>query len=91
MEEVLRHMPAQLPLWQSALAENADWAAIYDGYGSAVDWPTAGFSGELSKAYPEAKFVLTVRSPESWAESFSETIYALLAGRELASQNWTER
>lgn len=46
--------------------------------GSAVDWPTAGFFRELYKAYPSAKFVLTHRSPESWAQSFGETIYKLL-------------
>lgn len=84
MEEVLHHMPVQLPLWQAALNGNANWAAIYNGYGSAVDWPTAGFFRELREAYPDAKFVLTVRSPESWAESFSETIYTLLAGRDKA-------
>ena len=84
MEEVLHHMPVQLPLWQAALQGNADWTAIYKGYQSAVDWPTAGFYRELAKAYPDAKFVLTVRSPESWAESFSETIYTLLEGRDKA-------
>src|SRR5438552_1133407 len=72
MEEVMQHMPVQLPLWQAAVKGKADWAAIYKGYASAVDWPTAGFVRELHKAYPEAKFILTVRSPESWAASFSE-------------------
>jgi hypothetical protein len=32
----------------------------------------------LIAAYPEARFVLTTRSPESWAESFSPTIGRLL-------------
>ena len=49
-----------------------------------MDWPTAAFFRELSAAYPRAKFVLTHRSPESWAASFSETIYKLLAGRDQA-------
>jgi hypothetical protein len=84
MEEVLHNRPAQLPLWEAALDGRADWSAIYDGYGSAVDWPTAGFFRELNEAFPEARFVLTVRSPESWAASFSETIYKLLAGRDEA-------
>ena len=79
MEEVLHNMPAQVPLWAAALKGKADWEAVFKGYSSAVDWPTAGFFRELHKAYPRAKFVLTVRSPESWAESFSETIYKLLA------------
>ena len=86
MEEVLHNMPVQVPLWVAALKGHPDWEAIYKGYHSAVDWPTACFFRELSTAYPSAKFVLTHRSPESWAESFSETIYKLLAGRDKAPQ-----
>lgn len=59
------------------------WEAIYEGYSSAVDWPTAGFFRELYAAYPTARFILTVRDPERWVESFSHTIYKLLAGREV--------
>lgn len=86
MEEVLHNQSVQVPLWATAVNGHADWEAIYKGYESAVDWPTAGFFRELSAAYPSAKFVLTVRSPESWAESFSETIYKLLAGRDDAPE-----
>ncbi len=86
MEEVLFNQPVQVPLWAAAVNGRPDWAAIYEGYQSAVDWPTAGFFRELSTAYPSPKFVLTVRSPKSWAESFSETIYKLLAGRDQAPQ-----
>jgi hypothetical protein len=84
MEEVLHNQTSQVPLWADAVKGHPDWSAIYDGYASAVDWPTAGFYRELNAAYPSAKFVLTVRSPESWAESFSATIYKLLAGRDQA-------
>ncbi len=84
MEEVLFHMPEQLPLWQAAVKGRPDWPAIYKGYLSAVDWPTAGFSQELNNAYPTAKFILTTRNTESWVESFSETIYKVLAGRDHA-------
>jgi len=79
MEDVIHNMPAQVPLWQAAVDGHANWAAIYNGYASAVDWPTAGFYDELKKVHPDAKFILTVRSPESWAASFSETIYKLIA------------
>lgn len=79
MVEVLGNMPAQLPLWQNAVAGHPDWDAIYNGYQSAVDWPTARFYRELHAAYPDAKFVLGYRSPKSWAESFSETIYLALS------------
>jgi len=79
MVEVLENMPAQLPLWQAAVAGQPDWEAVYQGYHSAVDWPTARFHAELHKAYPDAKFILGYRSPKSWAESFSQTIYMALS------------
>ena len=81
MEEVLHNMAVQVPLWVSAAKGQPNWKAIYTGYRSAVDWPTAAFFRELNAAYPEAKFILTHRDPESWAASFSETIYKLLAER----------
>lgn len=87
MEEVLQHMPVQVPLWSDALNGKPDWQAIYDGYESAVDWPTAGFFRELHAAYPSARFVLTQRSPETWAESFGATIYALIGDRDNAPAN----
>lgn len=80
MEEVIFNPPLHIPLWTAALRGRADWAAIYRGYASAVDWPTAGFCRELYAAYPSAKFVLTHRSVESWVESFSATIYKLTTG-----------
>ena len=82
MEAVLHDMPVQVPLWSAALDGHPDWRAIYEGFESAVDWPTAGFFRELIKAYPSAKFVLTQRNPENWADSFEATISKLLAGRD---------
>ncbi|WP_407643975.1 sulfotransferase [Dongia deserti] len=70
MEEVLHDMSVQVPLWIAAAKGHPDWDTIYKGYESAVDWPTAGFYRELSAAYPSAKFILTHRSAESWAQSF---------------------
>lgn len=82
MEEVLLKMPVQVPLWAAAVSGHPDWDAIFDGYESAVDWPTAGFFRELSAAYPAARFILTHRSPESWADSFTATIYKLMASKD---------
>jgi hypothetical protein len=82
MEEVLHDMPVQVPLWSAAVQGSADWQAIYSGFNSAVDWPTAGFFRELIKEYPSARFVLTRRNPENWADSFAATIYKLLAGKD---------
>jgi hypothetical protein len=84
MEEVLLNPAEQVPLWTAAVAGRADWAKTFQGYESAVDWPTAGFFRELLAAYPTAKFVLTERDPDRWVESFSATIYKLMAGRDEA-------
>ncbi|MDH4109020.1 MAG: hypothetical protein OEW35_11915 [Gammaproteobacteria bacterium] len=93
MEVVLHNIPEQVPLWRAALDGRPDWRASYGGYSSAVDWPTAGFFRELNEAYPSARFVHTERSPESWADSFSHTIYKLLAERHAAPpelRDWLE-
>jgi len=82
MEAVLHNMPKQVPLWSAAMDGSPDWNAIYAGFGSAVDWPTAAFFRELLESHPSAKFVLTERNPENWANSFGATIYKLLAGRD---------
>jgi hypothetical protein len=79
MYELVLNPPVNVPLWAAAVIGHADWEAIFRGYQSAVDWPTAAFVQELSAAYPSAKTILTVRSPKSWAESFSETIYKAIA------------
>lgn len=81
MDEVLHDMPVHVPLWSAAAAGEPDWMRIYGGYKSAVDWPTACFFRELVREFPSAKFVLTQRDPERWADSFGATIYKLLAGR----------
>ena len=91
MLEVEENMGSQVPLWTAALDGRPDWEAIYRGYASADDWPTAGFAQELIVAYPEAQFILTTRSPESWAESFSQTIGKLLLERDrfpVEVQDW---
>ena len=84
MEEVLHNMSVHVPLWSAAAAGAPDWSHIFKGYESAVDWPTACFFRELLKEYPSAKFILTERDPEKWADSFAATIYTLLAGKDEA-------
>jgi len=84
MKEVLENGPVQVPLWHEAASGKADFASIYKGYNSAVDWPSAAFWRELAAAYPDAKIILSTRSAESWYSSFSETILASL----LARENW---
>jgi Sulfotransferase domain len=84
MEDVIKDPPVHVPLWMSAAQGKPDWAKNYSGFKSAVDWPTASFWNELAHQNPNAKFVLTVRSAKSWAQSFSETIQKLIAGLDQA-------
>ncbi len=84
MEAVLLGIAAQVPLWNDVLSGRPDWQAVYRGFASAVDWPTACFFRELSAAVPSARFVLTTRDPEKWADSFAATIYKLIGDRDQA-------
>jgi Sulfotransferase domain len=79
--------PAQLALWRAAAAGRLpDWDEAYAGFRSAVDWPTSFYWRELSSHYPDAKILLTVRSPESWYESMSKTVGQVIgAGNDPAS------
>jgi len=56
-----------------------DWAHVFAGYRSVVDWPGAYFWRELAAFYPAAKVLLTVRDPEQWYESASNTIFRSVA------------
>ena len=78
MEEVDAKSPEQIAVWASAANGKVDWEKAYAGYNSAVDWPTAAFCRELATAYPDAKFILTIRDPERWYASFSQTIVPLI-------------
>ncbi|CAO3617885.1 unnamed protein product [Cunninghamella blakesleeana] len=52
-----------------------EWEKIYGDYQAAVDFPICVFYKELSEKYPDAKFILTVRSAESWFKSIHKTIF----------------
>ena len=84
MIEVIGNGEKQVPLWNDALAGKPNFNAIYQGYSSAVDWPSAAFWKELADAYPDAKIILSSRSAESWYGSISETILASV----WAPENW---
>jgi hypothetical protein len=74
MVEVLDN-PPQKERWR-ALAQGAepDWEHLFEGYNSCVDWPSAYYWRELIEVYPDAKVLLTWRTPDSWWNSFSNTI-----------------
>jgi len=75
MEEVFRH-PSHVRRWLAyADGGTADWARIFRGYGSAVDFPASCAWRDLAREYPSAKVVLTVRDPHAWWLSTATTIY----------------
>lgn len=75
MTELFAH-PGTIRDWlRVAQGEPADWEALLDGYCSAVDWPSAAYWRELMRAYPDARVLLTVRDPQRWYDSVSNTIY----------------
>jgi hypothetical protein len=80
MAEVFAH-PEHIPLWQ-VVGEGgpADWDRLFAGYQAAVDWPVSAFYRELMEAYPEAKVILTVRDPELWYRSGTNTIFPRYEG-----------
>ena len=55
MVEVMGN-PAQPSHWKAVAAgEQADWAEVFDGYNSQVDWPGAAVWHETSISFPKAK------------------------------------
>lgn len=63
--------------WEVALAGQANWDKVFDGFNSAVDYPAAFFYRELLAAYPDAKVVLSVRDGRAWARSMHDTIWGV--------------
>jgi Sulfotransferase domain len=79
MYEVAMHAE-EMPVWQAA-AEGTmpDWHSFLGGYSASCDWPSAAFWPELSAAYPDALILLSVRDPDSWYRSATDTIFGSLA------------
>ncbi|MHB8529179.1 MAG: sulfotransferase family protein [Caulobacteraceae bacterium] len=77
MYEVFRDPAVRIAQWE-AVGDGAsrDWEAIFAGYCSTVDWPSATYYAELAQAYPEAKVILSRRDPEAWFRSTQATIFA---------------
>jgi hypothetical protein len=80
MRDVLMNMQDQLPLWEAAADGNPDWQTIFGDANSSCDAPSACFYRELMEVYPDAKVMLTVRSPEGWVKSMRETVWGVYFG-----------
>lgn len=80
MRNILTDMENELPKWERFVAGEADWESIIGGFNSCCDWPSAFYYRELAERYPDAKVVLTVRSPEGWVRSMRETLWSMYYG-----------
>jgi hypothetical protein len=82
MVEVMQN-PDQPAHWK-ARAEGAelDWADVFKGYASQVDFPGASVWQELAIAFPEARVIHTERPEEEWWASYSATIGKFFEHRE---------
>jgi hypothetical protein len=67
----------QAPLWRAVLDGELSPGEIFAGFDATVDWPGSYFYRELLELYPDAKVLLSVRDPDSWARSMRETIWGL--------------
>lgn len=71
---------SQIPAWIDAIdGRPVDWTAMLANYRSIVDWPGGAFWRELAGVFPDALIVLSVRDPESWYRSASDTIFLSFA------------
>ena len=73
--EFMRH-PEHQARWEAAFHGNPQWAKVFAGYRSTVDFPGTAFWRELVDAYPKAKVILTIRDPQEWYASMRETFLA---------------
>jgi len=74
--------PAHIEMWHRlAYGGSMDWDLLFKDFQSAVDWPAARYWRELADYYPDAKVLLSLRDPESWYKSVTDTIYRGLTMR----------
>ena len=76
MSEVFAAARRNVPLWLQAVHGKPNWDALFDGFTSTTDYPACTYWRELADHYPGAKVILTVRDPDSWFDSVSETIFS---------------
>jgi len=74
MTEIMEN-PGQLDHWKAIFQKkDVDWAEVFDGYISQVDWPGASRWDHLLVAFPNARVIHTERPEEDWWASFDKTI-----------------
>lgn len=82
MIEVFRR-PDDAKFWMDAWDQQVqfgtdhpiDWPSVFSGFQSTTDCPGSCFWERLIADFPDAKFILTERDPETWYSSFQTTVY----------------
>lgn len=68
--------PDHIARWHRlAFEQSMDWDEIFRGFHATVDWPAARWWREIAAHFPDAKVLLSVRDPEAWYKSVTDTIY----------------
>jgi len=68
--------PDHIAMWHRlAFGNSMDWDLVFRDFCATVDWPAARWWREIAAHFPEAKVLLSVRDPEAWYQSMSDTIY----------------
>jgi len=84
--------PTQVPAWVDAIdGRPVDWSAMLARYGAIVDWPGGAFWRELSAANPDALVLLSVRDPDAWYRSASNTIFLTFDKMPAEIQPWMDK
>ena len=75
MLEVMER-PDHMQMWHRLAFDGPiDWDLLFRDFQSTVDWPAARYWRELAAHYPDARVLLSVRDPEAWYKSMTDTIY----------------
>lgn len=83
--------PDQMAWWTDAIeGRPVDWADRLARYESVVDFPGCCFWPELLEANPDALVLLSVRPPEEWYRSASQTIFTTFDDDDPAARPWLD-
>ena len=71
--------PKDIQTWKnSARGEMPNWNLFLSSWSAVVDWPAAAYWKEISNSFPEAMIILSIRDPDEWWQSASNTIFRAL-------------
>jgi len=81
--------PKDISIWKGAAkGRMPDWKIFLSEWSAVVDWPAAAYWEEISDSFPDALIILSLRDPEDWWQSASNTIFQAL--REAEPSNWRD-